>query len=128
MKLKLIHPIPDIFALLLLIVSSGISYAFDQGYVDAIKADVNEFTTHEFQPPADSDWLGDKENLSAQLIDLNGFSEFVRYKSPGSYIFYKKLAVEYKNKLHQDYLSTGDLKRLKQDIFKYTREMKQKTR
>jgi hypothetical protein len=124
MNLKPIRPIHNLFGLILFIVSPGVNHAFDQGYLDAVKADVEEFSTHEFLPPADSAWLGDKENLSAQIADLQGFSEFVRTQSPGSYIFYKKLSGEYKNRLHQDYLSTGDLQRLKQDIFEYTRETK----
>jgi hypothetical protein len=69
--------------------------------------------------------LGDTDNRSAQLADLQGFSEYIRSKSPGTYIFYQQLTDEYRSKLHQDYLSTGDLDRVKQDIFKYMREIKQ---
>jgi hypothetical protein len=128
----MLEPIRSIFNfigfLLLLTFSFGKAYAFDQGYLDAVRADVEEFRTHEFEVPADSDWVGEEDNESSQLVDLDGFSDYVRAKSPGSFIFYKKLTLEYKNKLHQDYLATGDLKRLKQDIFRFTREMKQKTR
>ncbi|MES9833975.1 MAG: hypothetical protein ABW139_17190 [Candidatus Thiodiazotropha sp. DIVDIV] len=104
------------------------AYAIDSGYVDAVKADAAEFSTNEFLPPANSMWLGDDENESAQLVDLQGFSEFISSKSPGSYIFYKKLNDKYRKKLHQDYLATGDLDRVKQDIFKYTKEMKKQSR
>jgi hypothetical protein len=119
------RPILDFNGLVLLLMASmGNAHALNQGYLDAVRADVKEFSSHEFEAPADSDWLGGEENLSSQLTDLKGFSEFIRTKSPGSYIFYIKLADEHKKKLHQDYLSTGDIHRLKQDIFKYTREMK----
>jgi hypothetical protein len=129
MILEPTRPIRNFIGFLFLFMASfGNAYALDQGYLDAVRADVKEFSTHEFEAPADSVWLGGEENQSPQLTDLNGFSDFVRTKSPGSYIFYKKLTDEYKKKLHQDYLSTGDIHRLKQDIFKYTREMKQKTR
>jgi hypothetical protein len=104
------------------------TYALNQDYVKAVKADVEEFSSHEFIPPDNSEWLGSEENQSAQLVDLQGFTEFIRTQSPGSYIFYKKLSDDYQKKLHQDYLSTGDFERIKQDIFKYTQEMKQQSR
>lgn len=102
--------------------------AADPGYIDAIKADVAEFTTHEFKPPPDSSWIGSgseaSQNGAAQSMDLDGFSAFLQKKSPGSYIFYEKLPLKYKQKLHGDYLATGDLDRIKADIFKYSREAK----
>lgn len=98
--------------------------ALDPGYLDAVEADVAEFTSQTFTPPADTGWLGDTDSEAVQLADLEGFSSFLQQKSPGSYIFYRKLPTEYKEQLHQDYLATGDLDRIKQDIFKYTREVK----
>jgi hypothetical protein len=98
--------------------------AIDAGYIDAIEADVAEFTTNEFHLPADSDWSGNVDSDSSQLMDLNGFSDYLENKSPGSFIFYKKLSGEYKARLLKDYLATGDLDRIKQDIFKYTHELK----
>jgi hypothetical protein len=104
--------------------------AADADYIAAIEADVAEFTTHEFQPPADSGWIGAGDEASPgagnQSMDLGGFSAYLQKKSPGSFIFYKKLPVEYQKKLHDDYLSTGDLDRIKEDIFKYSREAKRK--
>jgi hypothetical protein len=99
-------------------------FALDPGYIEAVEADVAEFTTKEFHPPANSSWLGSVNSESQPLMDLDGFSDYLKEKSPGSFIFYKKLPNEYKERLHQDYLATGDLDRIKQDIFKYTREMK----
>lgn len=111
--------------LLLGLIRLGPSHAIDQGYFDAVEADVAEFATQEFQPPRDSNWLGGSPGDTAQLMDLNGFSDFLRQASPGSFIFYDKLPVEYKHQLHSDYLATGDLERIKQDIFQYTRAVKQ---
>jgi hypothetical protein len=86
---------------------------------------VSEFTTNEFQAPENSKWLGDDDNAAAaEMNDLEGFSAYLQNKSPGSYIFYKKLPKNYQERLHRDYLATGDLDRIKQDIFKYTREAK----
>lgn len=98
--------------------------ALDPGYIEAVEADVAEFTTNEFHPPANSGWLGGADSESLAVMDLTGFADYLKEKSPGSFIFYKKLSNEYRERLHKDYLATGDLNRVKQDIFKYTREMK----
>ena len=115
---------PSLFGIVSVAVSMSSAHALDPGYIKAVKADADEFTTHKFQAPPESSWLGDASTVSAQLADLQGFSDYIRDKSPGSYIFFKKLSDDYKKRLHEDYLSTGDLDRVKQDIFKYTREMK----
>jgi hypothetical protein len=112
------------YVLMIGVLFSGQAIGLDPGYIEAVKADVAEFTTNQFQAPADSKWLGGDENEPAQLMSLQGFSDFLQSKSPGSFIFYKKLPSEYRERLHQDYLATGDLDRIKQDIFKYTREVK----
>ena len=105
-----------------------VAAAADPGYIAAVKADVAEFTTHEFQPPPDSAWVGSGSEAghegAAQTMDLEGFSAFLQKKSPGSFIFYRKLPKQYQQKLHDDYLATGDLDRIKSDIFKYSREAK----
>jgi hypothetical protein len=119
---------PHLLGIASLTLSLNNANAIDTGYTEAVKADAEEFSTHEFHPPAESSWLGNKDSSSSQLADLKGFSDYIRTKSPGSYIFYKKLSDDYKSKLHQDYLSTGDLDRVKQDIFNYTREMKRNSR
>ncbi len=98
--------------------------ALDPGYIEAVEADVAEFTRGEFVPPENSAWLGSKSEDTSQMADLEGFSKFLQNKSPGSFIFYKKLPTEYKEQLQKDYLATGDLDRIKEDIFKYTRQLK----
>jgi len=101
--------------------------AADPGYVEAVEADVAEFTTHEFQAPDGSAWVGTSNSDGeggGQFGTLEGFSRFLFTKSPGSHIFYRKLPHEYQEKLYQDYLANGDLERIKEAIFKYTREAK----
>ncbi len=114
-----------LFTLLLGLSQTPSALALDAGYLEAVKADVSEFTTNEFKAPENSKWLGAGEDAAAaELDDLAGFSNFLQKKSPGSFIFYKKLPTDYQQRLHRDYLATGDLDRIKQDIFTYTREVK----
>jgi len=102
--------------------------AASSDYVSAVKADVEEFTTHEFKAPAESKWIGSADEVlsGGELGTLEGFSQFLLSKSPGSHIFYRKLPKSYQEQLRSDYLATGDLDRIKDDIFKYTREVKNK--
>ncbi|MET0067885.1 MAG: hypothetical protein ABW076_16195 [Candidatus Thiodiazotropha sp.] len=108
------------------------AHADTRGYIDAVTADVEEFSSGNFNPPPDSTWVakisaqnGDAGSPQAKLED---FSSFIKEKSPGSYIFYSKLPKAYQTRLHQDYLATGDLEKVKQDIFKYSREVKRQNR
>ena len=94
--------------------------------IDAIRAHSIAIGSDSDATADDSTAIGDNADAggAGQLADLEGFSSFLQSKSPGSYIFYVKLPTEYKERLHQDYLATGDLDRIKADIFKYTREVK----
>ncbi|MCU7798063.1 MAG: hypothetical protein KZQ73_14885 [Candidatus Thiodiazotropha sp. (ex Semelilucina semeliformis)] len=101
--------------------------AADSDYLSAVKADFAEFTSSVFEISPDSPWIGsieDQPESGGALKDVEGFSVFLQSKSPGSYIFYKKLPTDYKERLHRDYLATGDLDRIKDDIFRYTKELK----
>lgn len=101
--------------------------AADKEYLQAVEADVAEFSTNVFEISPDSPWVASLSPTSSSVGQgegLAGFSDFIKSKSPGSFIFYKKLPDEYKNRLHQDYLATGDLDRIKDDIFRYTKEVK----
>ena len=106
--------------------------AAESGYIDAIQADHEEFTTGEFKPPAESSWVG---SLSSQTEShkltyetLEDFSSFLKEESPGSFIFYTKLPETYQSRLHREYLATGNLEELKQNIFKYSSEVKKQNR
>jgi hypothetical protein len=125
MGLRSIRTFPvSLYSLLLGTFLSIPAWAVDPGYLESVEADVAEFGSVEFRPPADSTWLGAADQEASPLLDLAGFAGYLKDKSPGSYIFYKKLSFEYQERLHKDYLATGDLDRIKDDIFKYTREMK----
>ncbi|MEW8690791.1 MAG: hypothetical protein AB2535_06865 [Candidatus Thiodiazotropha endolucinida] len=113
-----------LYYLLFGVFQCGTVSAIDPGYIEAVEADVAEFASNEFHPPANSSWMGNADGGSVQLMDLNGFSEYLQEMSPGSFIFYKNLPGNFKERLHRDYLATGDIDRIKKDIFKYTRELK----
>jgi hypothetical protein len=107
----------------------NIALAADKEYLEAVEADVAEFSTKVFEVSPESPWIvstaASTADNAAQSGGLEEFSAFIKSKSPGSFIFYKKLTDEYKQRLQQDYLATGDLDRVKDDIFRYTKEMKQ---
>ncbi|MCG8082714.1 MAG: hypothetical protein JAY73_17040 [Candidatus Thiodiazotropha taylori] len=102
--------------------------AAENGYLDAIKADYNEFNSGIFEPPAESTWIGslstDTDNARLSHDGLQDFSLFLKQASPGSFIFYNKLPDRYKDQLHQQYLKSGNLDEIKKDIFNYSREVK----
>ncbi|MCG8015315.1 MAG: hypothetical protein JAY97_03780 [Candidatus Thiodiazotropha sp. 'RUGA'] len=103
-------------------------HATQSGYLDAIKADYNEFSSGTFELPPESTWIGslstDTDNARLSHDDLQDFSLFLKEASPGSFIFYNKLPGQYKDQLHQQYLKSGNLDEIKKDIFKYSREVK----
>ena len=103
-------------------------YAVQSGYLDAIKADFDEFNSGVFEPPPESTWIGslstDNSNAGLTYENLQDFSLFLKEVSPGSFIFYNKLPTQYKNQLHQQYLKTGNLDEIKKNIFKYSSEIK----
>jgi len=115
---------------MLCICCAATAQAFDKDYLRAIKADVAEFHTHEFQPPKGTDsWListgAATSEQGGQQETLEGFSRFLREESPGSYIFFRKLPLKYKRRVHADYLATGDIRRMKQNIFNYSKQARQ---
>ena len=106
--------------------------AAESGYLDAVRADHEEFTTGEFKPPAESTWIGSQsdqaESHNLAYETLEDFSSFLKKESPGSFIFYTKLPEAYQNRLHKEYLTSGNLEELKQSIFKYSSEVKKQNR
>ncbi|MBW9256951.1 MAG: hypothetical protein K1566_00365 [Candidatus Thiodiazotropha sp. (ex. Lucinisca nassula)] len=120
-------------SLLLLSLLSSLSignqlHAMQSGYLDAVKADYNEFNSGTFEPPAESTWIGslsaDADSARLSYDNLQDFSLFLKEASPGSFIFYNKLPDRYKDQLHQHYLKSGNLDEIKKDIFNYSREVK----
>lgn len=102
--------------------------AADKEYLEAVEADAAEFTSKVFEVSPGSPWVvstaATTADNAAQSGGLEEFSAFIKAKTPGSFIFYKKLTDDYKRRLQQDYLATGDLDRIKDDIFRYTKEMR----
>ncbi len=99
--------------------------ASQREYIEAIKADVDEFSTGSFDAPEDSaSWTGaDSENLGGSEINtesLESFSDFLKKESPGTYIFYRKLPLEFKKKIFEEYLTLGDIERTKQSVLRYS--------
>jgi hypothetical protein len=127
-KVNLLHCLP------LILSSFALSpvHAVEKGYIDAVQADLDEFTSGKFEPPPESTWVGSLENQtggsSNSFNKLKNFSSYVKEKSPGSYIFYAKLPTSYQIRLQQEYLATGDIEQLKRNIFKYSREVKKQKR
>ena len=98
--------------------------ASQREYIEAIKADVAEFSSGVFNAPEGNAWI-DAAQLTfgaagKKTESLESFSDFLKTESPGSHIFYKKLPPEFKQKIFEEYLTTGDLERTKKDILKYT--------
>jgi hypothetical protein len=99
--------------------------ASQQEYIDAIQADVDEFSSGEFNPPEDSTWVGSDLQQAGEIAKqgmgqgLEPFSEFLKEESPGSFIFFNKLPEEVKQKVADEYLEFGDLERTKKSILRY---------
>lgn len=97
--------------------------ASQQDYIEAIEADVDEFTSGTFDPPKGSKWvdtgLGDNGGAAKKTETLETFAEFLKNESPGTYIFYKKLPLEFKQKVLEEYLAIGDIERTKKSILRY---------
>jgi hypothetical protein len=98
------------------------AFASQQEYIAAIKADVAEFSTGAFDPPAGSSWLVSDQASQGEVdlvITLEAFSAFLQTKSPGTSIFYRKLTLEDRRKVYQDYLETGDFERTKKQVLRF---------
>jgi hypothetical protein len=116
--------------LLLSLTLSNQLNAMQSDYLNAIKADYDEFYSGIFEVPVESNWIGtigSEDNGSLNYEKLQDFELFLKQASPGSFIFFNVLPAKYKNQLHQQYLKTGNLDEIKQDIFIYSNELKQES-
>lgn len=104
--------------------------ASQQEYIEAIEADVDEFSSGTFESPEESSWVGSdlKENggSTKKTESLESFSVFLKKESPGTYIFYKKLPLEFKQKVLEEYLEIGDIERTKKSILRYATSRRKK--
>lgn len=108
------------FALLGLFLNVPAVHAGTDAYVDAVRAEVDEFTTGRFEPPAGSSWV--VEDGSSVGFDgtanLSDFDAFLRGKLPGTYILYARLPTWKKQQLFDEYNQTGDLGKLRSGIMR----------
>lgn len=92
-------------------------------YVEAVKLDVEEFSTKIWKEQPNSSWLPSGEKSSVDGSDtLESFNGFLQKRFPGSYILYKNLAPEDQKKVWQNYVNTGNLGGIRSDIYSFRRK------
>ena len=107
------------FVILACGMSSAAAQALPDDYLAAIKADAKEFATGSFVAPQNSAWVGRGGSKAADdgTASLAAFQSFLKKRFPGTHILYAKLADGDKSTLWKDYVKTGDLGRLRTNIF-----------
>ena len=91
-------------------------YAADSSYVEALQAEVDEFETGKFNLDPKSPWIA-KADAGAGTTDLEGFTKFLRRELPGTYILFVRLPKSTQMKLFENYVNTGDLGKVRGDIY-----------
>lgn len=91
-------------------------HASSDNYVDAVRADLDEFNGKTFSLSQDNAWTGmvGENDGTASLAD---FETFVKSKFRGTYILFARLPEWKKNEIWQQYVSTGDLGGIRSDIY-----------
>ncbi len=117
------HPVLVLYVWICLLLSQPV-IASQKAYIEAIEADVDEFSSGTFTAPADSSWTG-LDSTGAGMSQKNtetleSFSEFLKQASPGSYIFYVKLPPALQRKILEEYRTLGDLERTKKTILNFS--------
>ncbi len=103
----------------MLAVNQFVTSAIDKSYVDAVKADVDEFTSGQFNPPSNSPWVpgtSRKGVAAGTAVHLADFNKILRAKMRGSFIRYQQLPEWQQVQIYQTYEKTGDLDRVKREI------------
>lgn len=93
------------------------AYSVSAGYMDAVRADFDEFGSGSFQTPQDSDWLGQTEEGETDAGSLAEFDAFVKKKFRGTYILYARLPTWKKTEIWEEYVKTGDLGGIRSNIY-----------
>jgi hypothetical protein len=90
--------------------------AASEAYIDAVNAEVSEFTTGEFSLSTTSPWIA-RADSGASISDVAGFKKFLRSELPGTYILFVRLPEGTQVKIFEDYRDTGDLGKARSDIY-----------
>ena len=113
----------SILATLITLGITTISTAATPDYIEAVKLDVEEFSTKVWTEQPNSSWLPSGEKASVDGSDtLESFDGFLKKRFPGSYILYKKLTPEDQKKVWQNYVNTGNLGGIRSDIYSFRRK------
>jgi len=113
----------SILATLITLGITTISTAATPDYIEAVKLDVEEFSTKVWTEQPNSSWLPSGEKSSVDGSDtLESFNGFLQKRFPGSYILYKKLSPEDQKKVWKNYVNTGNLGGIRSDIYSFRRK------
>jgi len=113
----------SILATLITLGITTISTAATPDYIEAVKLDVEEFSTKVWQDQPNSSWLPSGEKSSVDGSDtLESFNGFLQKRFPGSFILYKKLSPEDQKKVWKNYVNTGNLGGIRSDIYSFRRK------
>jgi hypothetical protein len=104
-------------------------FAAEKAYIEAVKLDIDEFTTKIYQEQPDSSWLPSSQKASVDGSDsIDSFSQFLNKRFPGSFILYKKLSPKDQNTVWKNYVNTGNLGGIRSDIYSLRRKANRKNR
>ena len=95
-----------------------------QAYMQAVEAEVEEFSSGSFDLPAGSPWTSSPTVLAGSTAasgDFDEFNMFFRKKLPGTYIRYRQLPQSVKMQIYQEYVKTGDLSKVRSRVLETVR-------
>jgi len=99
------------------------SSAATPDYIEAVKLDVEEFSTKVWKEQPNSSWLPSGEKSSVDGSEtLESFNGFLQKRFPGSFILYKKLSPGDQEKVWKNYVNTGNLGGIRSDIYSLRRK------
>lgn len=89
-----------------------------EAYVQAVQAEVAEFTSGSFDLPESSPWLPDAKaaGIHRASAEFEQFNKDFRKKAPGTYIRYNQLPYAIQQQIYRDYVKTGDFNKVRADV------------
>lgn len=91
--------------------------AASSAYIEAVRADVNEFSGMRFALPESNTWQRSAAAENDGTASLDDFEKFVKSKFRGTYILFARLPEWKKTEIWEDYVSTGDLGGIRSNIY-----------